>query len=406
MKKIFSFLLAIVLLLSFGSLISLIVGIKKPDKEPVSEPDNKSIVLGVSGIGGNSVDLVRTDDSKNLSFEIIEDGTNFKVVSDFDNYYPYSDMSRYIDKSGNVFIYIPKFYSKFSVNQDGTTSLQISRDKLKGYSTLFIDGEGNELDYILYSAYESSGDSFRLYSRSGFVPTTSLTMDVVRTASCVNGTNYQQLDYLSTLIVNQLFTIEFATMNSQNIFPGYTGLVTTNAGFSKTGSTDVLDYDSGYIADGSFKYRGIENVYGNCWKYVDGVVFWDRDIYLSFIPSSYCSSNLNDGFTSYFKLESLERESSEGSFKSLVACDSSSALFFPSFNGTTSFGDYSVYWSTSVVEGVSVTKYGEVMTYGGGYGNKYVAGLWCMQGNRSATYTDVYYGSRLVYKPINNFFEI
>ena len=403
MGKFFRTLITIVLIVaSFGLVFSLFSRDKKDDTESVN-PDS-SIVLGVSGIGGDSADLFRTDDAEALGYKIVEDGTNFKVVSDFDNYYPYSKMTRYVDKVGNVFVYIPKFYSKISVNEDGTSSLQICRDKLDGYSTLFIDGEGNEIDYILYSAYESSGDSSRLYSRSGVKPTTALTMDETREGSRANGTNYQQLDYLSTLIVNQLFTVEFATMNSQTVFPGYTGVLCEHPGFALTGSTDLLSYNSGYVADGSFKYRGIENLYGNCWKFVDGVLFDGSLIYLSFIPSCYSSSTTSEEFNSYFGLVPFVRESSESSFKSLVPLSSSSALFFPSFKGSVSFGDYIVYWSTN--KNTGVTTYGEIMTYGGSYGNKNVAGLWCMQGNRLGSYTDLYYGSRLVYKPINNFTKI
>ena len=399
MKKILSFFLTIVLILSFGSMISLIVGIKKPDKKDDSLSENP-IVLGVSGIGGTTINLQRTDDSVGLNY-FSEDYNELgsRIVSDFDDFYPYSDITKVSDPNGNVFVKIPKFYSRLSQNLDGTTKLQICKEPLDGFSTLFIDGNGNELDYILVGAYESSGSSSQLFSKSGnFKPAVSLSLEECRQASCINGTNYQQFDYLTLSIINQLFTVEFAVMDSQLVFRGNVDRKT----ITNCGSTDILPFDSGFLTTGEFKYRGIENYFGNSWTLVDGILYNELEVWVSFNPSSY-TSVLYD--SDYIRLP-FDRASKGGVYFSLKLFDENSSFFFPCydqvFSNSRGFGDYNVQCNT--VDGQVV--YGEVIAFGGtsNYGDR--AGIWCMYGDIVASYKNNYYGSRLVYKPINNFIEI
>ena len=390
LRKIFSSIFSITLIIViFGLGVSIFISGKK-------HTPAHNVVLGVNGIGGSSTTLVRTDDAVSLSYEVVESENGNIILSDFDDVYPYSEITRYIDKNDNVFVYIPKFYSKFTQNNDGTVKLQISKKKLNGFTTLFIDGSGKEIDYILYGAYESSGDVNQLYSKPGVRPATSLTIDETREASRANGTNYQQLDYTSTLIINQLFMVEFATVNSQTIFVGYTNASVV----SETGLTDVINHSSGYTENGSFKYRGIENIYGNVWKYVDGIFFDIADIYISTDPYNYTNPFTSDNVVGY-SLVSTKRSLSEGSYKSLMIFEEDASFVYPSYNGITSFGDYTVESKTNRETGI--TTYGQIMVYGGTCGFTTRSGIWCMFSEIQHNYTNIYYGSRLVYKPIGIF---
>ena len=163
----------------------------------------KAKIYGVDKVGSsNPAALIRTDDAVGLNVTV---GTT-DITSDFDRCYPYCDMQEVTDAAGNVFIKIPKFYAKITPNADGTFKHQISGVRYDGFSTLFVDGEGNELDYILVGKYEASGNSSRAYSKTGATVLVNITCDALRTACKANGDGYQQYDFLIDLIIKELCT--------------------------------------------------------------------------------------------------------------------------------------------------------------------------------------------------------
>src|SRR5690606_31912253 len=99
--------------------------------------------------------LARTDSGVGLGYTVGES----EIQSDFNRCYPWSNMEEVTDEHGNVFIKIPKFYSKVTLNPDGTYKHQLSGIRYDGFTTLFIDGKGNEIDYVLVGKYEASGSS-------------------------------------------------------------------------------------------------------------------------------------------------------------------------------------------------------------------------------------------------------
>ncbi|MCM1440996.1 MAG: hypothetical protein NC131_17610, partial [Roseburia sp.] len=133
----------------------------------------KAKIYGVDKVGSsNPSALTRTDDAIGLNVTV---GAS-EITSDFDRCYPYSDMQEVTDEYGNVFIKIPKFYAKITKNADGTFKHQISGVRYEGFTTLFVDGEGNELDYILVGKYEGSGSLSRVYSKSGATVLVNITL--------------------------------------------------------------------------------------------------------------------------------------------------------------------------------------------------------------------------------------
>lgn len=348
-------------------------------------------VYGVDGIGNSPTTLTRTDDAVDMKYSF-SDG----FTSDFDKVYPWSHMTTVKDEFDNVFVKIPKFYSKYTMNADGSVKLQISNAKLNGFSTLFIDGKGNELDYVLVGAYEATGSSEQIYSKGGDFPLTGLTLDQFRTASRANGDGYQQFDFLILSIINQLFTVEFATTDTQSIFYGY--MYNTVFGSVMTGLTDVLNSSTGFFDSGVFKYRGIENIWGHKFKFVDGITFSGVNIYLSTDPAKYVAGNeyRNDSYN----LLGINRPVTEGLARGLSIDGSNSALAF--INGTILLNISSPY---NLADYYYHTETGEVMTYGGpsGYGTR--GGMWCFYGHQKATASSYDITSRLCYKPINGFVE-
>ena len=148
----------------------------------------KTKIYGVDGVGKSSPTLERTDASVGLGYT---KGVS-EIYSDFDKCYPWCEMHEVVDELGNVFIRIPKFYTKITKNDDGSYKHQISGCRYDGFSTLFIDGKGNELDYILVGKYEGSCDgsdyaTAKMKSVSGATVKVSITIDNYRKACRNNG---------------------------------------------------------------------------------------------------------------------------------------------------------------------------------------------------------------------------
>lgn len=242
----------------------------------------KTKIYGVDGVGQSSPTLTRTDSAVGLGYTI----NASTIDSDFDSCYPWCEMKEVTDDLGNVFIRIPKFYTKITKNANGTFKHQISGCRYDGFGTLFVDGKGNELDYILVGKYEGSYDSTnaRMMSKSGQTVKVSITLPNYRKACMAVGEGYQQYDFLIDAIIKELFLIEFATTHCQSIMAGFTS--GNNTAALITGHTDKVKTPSGSYnnnhdletdpwtdttcnTDGlhACKYRGIENPWGNTWTW-------------------------------------------------------------------------------------------------------------------------------------------
>nr|DAW41892.1 MAG TPA: tail collar fiber protein [Caudoviricetes sp.] len=365
---------------------------KKENEEKVEIKVEQSAlekIYGVDGVGAQiPSSLTRTDEAVGLTYTV---GTS-EITSDFDNCYPWSDIKEVTDSYGNVFIRIPKFYCKVTKNADGTYKYQISGTKYKGFSTLFVDGKGNEIDYILIGKYEASGDSTRAYSKSGKPVLVNRTRSQFRTACKANGAGYQQYDFLIDTIIKELWLVEMKTTNSQSVMMGYTN--PDNAAALQTGTTDTILTPSGSPVsntDGKHacKYRGIENPFGNAWKWCDGINFDVEKIYVCENPEYYADDKYDAPYT-YMG----DRVIHEGYLKEVTPFAKNPLLGYGtaiSANGTTYYSDY-YFFSAD----------GTTLITGGGYNNSLPAGIWRFDGRAKSSYLYGYLGSRLCYKPLSS----
>lgn len=360
----------------------------------------KAKIYGVDGVGGSSPTLTRTDDAVGKTYT----RGNTEIVSDFNNCYPWSEMQEVVDASGNVFIKIPKFYCKITKNENGTYKHQISGVRYGGFSTLFIDGKGNEIDYILVGKYEGSYDSAsgKMRSVTGATVKVSINITQYRNYCKANGDGYQQYDFLIDLIIKELFMVEFATTHTQSIMTGYTN--GNNTAALITGHTDAVRTPSGswnnnHEDDGiacetcntdgehACKYRGIENPFGNVWKFVDGISFDDEKIYVCTDPTAYESTKYT---APYFYMGN--RPQKEGYAKVVAPFEKNPLLQFTSEVGagaTTYYADYYYYNAA-----------GTVLLVGGRWYYGANAGLWLWSGFNTASNANASVGGRLCYKPL------
>lgn len=134
------------------------------------------------------------------------------------------------DTYGNVFIKIPKMYVK-KVDTSAVSSRYVSRTSFDGsyLPKCFWDfTNSKELDYILVGKYKGSlsTDGLRLESKSGVFPLYNKDITQFRAYAKANNTTslkgYQQLDIHVIDLLQTLFLIHTALLNSQAKVAGYT----------------------------------------------------------------------------------------------------------------------------------------------------------------------------------------
>ena len=217
---------------------------------------------------------------------------------------------------GMVMVEIPAFYVKRSVAGTVTTwsiadvplagfelHPAFIKDKkvvpfryISAYDACYLDAtdstykSGLNLD-DLTSSLDLAAD--KLSSVSGVYPIVGVTRAECRTLASNRGTGWRQLDFALFSAVQLLYLIENQSFYSQNIL----GAGNTNGSYLSSssnqndsphtvaGASNSLGNASTDTSSGAgvsakpgtsfMSYRGIENFYGNCWNWADGILVND-----------------------------------------------------------------------------------------------------------------------------------
>jgi len=351
-------------------------------------------VYGASWDGSSFGALKRTDAAVGLKAGI--NGTQ----NDFDTRGPWELMDKTVtDSYGNAFVRVPKFYIRKTQNKPlSTWQVSLVKQGDDWYlPNCFYDFDAKkELEYVDVSRYEGSIVSGKLQSKTGVTPTNSVDINDFRTAATklnVNGKKGYHLWDVHTLDALQvLFTIEFATLDSQSIMEGNDN----SSSAIINGTTDDVKGSSGFAARGSksMTYRGIENLYGNLSMWTDGLNISDLSLYSCDDATKYAS----DLFTSpYYKLNySLKSMTSENSNITGLGFDKDHpSIEAPISSNNDQYNTY--YHDYSYVYGSG----NYVVDTGGGWGwYAGYSGLWFWHGVRSSSDADSDVGSRLLKKAL------
>lgn len=293
-----------------------------------------------------------TMDYKNKTCTRIAGAKNLTAGADFDKFSMYGGRKRcnvsdggtinayYGDEgytedgsNGQVMVYQPKFYYlvcplEYDRQETGygyhlrKANYYVSETQRAGFKLhpAFYDKNGNEVDYILMSAYEgciydtsanaylkndeqvmdASKDKFS--SIAGARPATGVSQNLTRPnieqMAKNRGEGWHSLGIKTASMEQLLMIVEMGMMNLQTAIgqgvvnlPWTTGSDTTSSYAGATGSTALLGngtgratetttYEGGVAtnntADGktSICYRGVENFWGNIWKFAYGVNIW------------------------------------------------------------------------------------------------------------------------------------
>ncbi|MGE7624632.1 hypothetical protein ACQKMD_16720 [Viridibacillus sp. NPDC096237] len=190
------------------------------------------------------------------------------------------DWSTYESKGWNCMVQIPKFYYKVEIGTlvsfNDVYRCEVIEKEKDGYKVhpAFNREEGIVEDYQYISAFEGWVDSSgRLRSLPNKTVTVNKTRAQFRSAAELNGSDYRQQDFYLISAVQMLFITEYGSLNSQvalgkgrtsggsdpYIKTGVSLVCGNNSYGNKTANTDVVSY------------RGIENLWGNYWKFLDGL---------------------------------------------------------------------------------------------------------------------------------------
>lgn len=293
-----------------------------------------------------------TMDYKNKTCTRIAGAKNLTAGADFDKFSMYGGRKRcnvsdggtinayYGDEgytedgsNGQVMVYQPKFYYlvcplEYDRQETGygyhlrKANYYVSETQRAGFKLhpAFYDKNGNEVDYILMSAYEgciydtsanaylkndeqvmdASKDKFS--SIAGARPASGVSQNLTRPnieqMAKNRGEGWHSFGIKTASMEQLLMIVEMGMMNLQTAIgqgivnlPWATGSDTTSSYAGATGSTASLGngtgratktttYEGGkatdYTVDGktSICYRGVENFWGNIWKFAYGVNIW------------------------------------------------------------------------------------------------------------------------------------
>ncbi len=222
---------------------------------------------------------------------------------------------------GQVMVEIPKFYTR-RVDTGSIATWSLSAVPRTGFDLhpAFLK-DGVEVSHRYYGAYDAcywdatdstykSGLNLddltasldtgadKLASVSGVYPIVGATRAECRSLAANRGTGWRQLDFWLHQAVLFLYLIEKQSFNSQAVLGAgntdgsyiassavQTDSPHTIAGASNgwgNGSTNGSQPSAGAKPGTAYmSYRGIENFFGNCWNWLDGINVLDRLAYVS-----------------------------------------------------------------------------------------------------------------------------
>ena len=238
-------------------------------------------------------------------------------------------------------------------------------------------------DAFYIGAYHTYDDAGTGSSVSGQTNTRSQTRNTFRTEAAARGTGWHVLSYLELAAIQTLLVCEFQDYNSQKVIgngsdAGTTYGVTTGQS-DGDGNHSVNSTDNGSNADDYMSYRGIENLYGRAWQFVDGINVYERVVYLTNDQTAF-ADNTADGYDFYAQVPT-------GSLSYQKELHPLADVFLPSVvtgaSSTTYLGD--AFWTST---GWRVAGVG---------GDSYGVGAFGLGLDSDSGFSAAYVGSRLTY---------
>ena len=415
-------------------------------------------------------------DYTNKSFERTQGAYGLTMGANFNNYSMYggrkrcvvnnsgeilafqddNDFHSYISGgAGQIMVYQPKFYYQRVplITTNATVGKKVVKESIIVSSTqqsgfklhpIFINANGEELDYVLLSAYEggvydvsenavfgitASGVDFNndmltsIPFNKPITGSSNLTLEKAEQLANNRGAGWHIFNIAAESANQMLEIIEFGTLNGQTALGKGICDITTDGNKNQaalTGATSGLGNSSGSATTTTFEhdggqtftetangktaisYRGMENPWGNTWNMITGVLIKGNGAQGGGIPyvctnynysytaptNNYSSANFSLPNTSNW-ISSLGYGSKEYDWVLMpVACDANA-------NSTLPIGDNG--WFDSNLNGNRIVVVGGSWSFGESNGPFYYG---CDKLPTDTTYKS--YGARLMFIPTKN----
>ena len=180
---------------------------------------------------------------------------------------------------GRVMVEIPKFYAKSLSPKANVYDFWFSPVPTPGFELFpaFLQRGGIERDNINVGAYQAGNTGTVLDSQTGDVVTVSQTIGTFRTWANNIGPRWGLVNPWSLSAMQLLYYIEYANADSQTMI----GRGIVDAGAKSNTGASGMDVSPQMAINGTgmgcgtdglvpIAYRGIENLWGNVWIFVDG----------------------------------------------------------------------------------------------------------------------------------------
>ena len=350
-------------------------------------------VYGAEWDGSSSHAWTRTDDAASFSDpQPYYAGMSETPSSPFDDCAPWSDMKIVEDADLGTLVRIPRFWYKWT--RTGTKmKLQIADAPLSGFfvSPAHADrGDGSgERPFVYVGRYHCAASTYK--STSGVLPQVSTTRADFRTAISNLHAKAWQYDFAMWWTINMLYLVEFADWNSQaKIGGGCSETTATSSAVYNMGSTDSMPYHTGTISNslgatvyGANQYRHIENLWGNCLDWIDGIYFADRDVYCIKNPANFSDTTGGTNVGTRANANGVVAQWTDPSASGFEYA------LYPA--AVTTDSQYETYDCDNSYYNAS-----GVVLRGGGYcGQSQGNGAFYLSGGNNASYQSAYIGSRL-----------
>lgn len=156
-----------------------------------------------------------------------------------------------------------------------------------------------------YQAYNAGGNI--LGSVSGQNNVVSITRGTARSLAVARGIGWHQQSYYEIAAIQTLLVCEHQDHNSQKVVGNGAqegGAFVVATGLSNgRGNRNGNAYTAGGANTDYMSYRGIENLYGRAWQWVDGFNVYERVVYLTNNQSAF-ADNTSVGYKVYAQVPS------------------------------------------------------------------------------------------------------
>lgn len=172
--------------------------------------------------------------------------------------------------AGDVMIEIPKIGYKITTSGSNIDIKVTDDPNAEGFCyDAHSKNSVGDCDKIYIGAYLGYNSGSKLYSISGQSPTVDISLTNARKYATARGDGYELFSFYPMTLLQCLFLIIFKNRNSQAALgQGYVGA----SAKANTGATNSNTFTYGSSSDTTHvKFLGIEDFWGNCFYWVDGI---------------------------------------------------------------------------------------------------------------------------------------